>query len=82
VTIVQRAVAASVRRARSVRPTPRSQTSYRNSHRDAAIDAQHLAGNVSGFWRCEECHRGGNFLRRPGPAEWDFAVNRILNLIG
>ena len=61
---------------------PQSQRPYRTSHRDAAIDTQHLARNVSGFWRCEEFHRGGNFLRRPGPAEWDFAVNRILNLIG
>ena len=24
----------------------------------------------------------GRDSRRPGPAEWDFAVNRVLNLIG
>ena len=45
----------------------------RNSHRDTAVDTQHLARNVSGFWRCEEFHRGSNFLGRPGPAQRDFA---------
>ena len=80
VTIVQRAL--MVGSARCADRTPQRGVPTRNSHRDAAIDTQHLARNVSGFWRCEEFHRGGNFLWRPGPAEWDFAVNRILNLIG
>src|SRR5215831_18983025 len=62
--------------------TTTTSTRTTRSHHDAAIDAQHLAGYVSCFWRCKECHRGGNFLRRPGPAEWDFAMNRIFHLIG
>ena len=77
-----RATLVMVGSARCADRTPQRGVPTRNSHRDPAINTQHLPCNVSGFWRCEECHRRGNFLRCPGPAEWDFAVNRILNLVG
>ena len=49
-------------------------------HHHAAIDAQDLAGDVSGFGGSEKRDRGGNVFRRTGFAERDLRLDRLLDL--
>src|SRR5207244_9219982 len=59
-------------------PVPR----WDASHHDSAIDAQHLASDVTGFCGREERHRTGDIFRRTGPSERNFSMNRVLDFVG
>ena len=50
-------------------------------HHHPAINAQHLAGDVTGFRRSEERDRARDIFRRAGFAERDLRLNRLLDFV-
>ena len=51
------------------------------SHHDSAIHAKHLASDITGFRRGEECHCAGNIFGRASFSERNFRLERLFDFI-